>query len=74
MEKILIVDDENDIAELISDILEDEGYETTIANDGNSAINLVQEKDFNLILLDVMMPDMSGTKFVLVLEIKLHVQ
>lgn len=62
MEKILIVDDENDIAELISDILEDEGYETTIANDGNSAINLVQEKDFNLILLDVMMPDMSGTE------------
>lgn len=31
MEKILIVDDENDIAELISDILEDEGYETIIA-------------------------------------------
>lgn len=62
MEKILIVDDENDIAELISDILEDEGYETTIANDGNSVINLVQEEDFNLILLDVMMPDMSGTE------------
>ncbi len=62
MEKILIVDDENDIAELISDILEDEGYDTVIVNDGTSAINLVKEEDFDLILLDVMMPDMTGTE------------
>ena len=62
MEKILIVDDENDIAELISDILEDEGYETIIANDGKTAINLVREENFDLILLDVMMPDISGTE------------
>lgn len=62
MEKILIVDDENDIAELISDILEDEKYETVIANDGKTAINLIKEENFDLILLDVMMPDMSGTE------------
>ena len=55
MEKILIVDDENDIAELISDILEDEGYETVIANDGKTAIKLVKEENFDLVLLDVMM-------------------
>ena len=62
MEKILIVDDENDIAELISDILEDEGYETVIANDGKTAIKLVKEENFDLVLLDVMMPDISGTE------------
>ncbi len=62
MDKILIVDDENDIAELISDILEDEGYETYIANNGKTAISLVKEEDFDLILLDVMMPDISGTE------------
>lgn len=62
MDKILIVDDENDIAELISDILEDEGYETAIANDGNTAISKVKEEDFDLILLDVMMPDINGTE------------
>lgn len=62
MEKILIVDDENDIAELISDILEDEGYETTLANDGTSAIKLIKENNYDLILLDVMMPDMTGTE------------
>ena len=48
MDKILIVDDENDIAELISDILEDEGYETAIANDGNTAILKVKEEDFEV--------------------------
>lgn len=62
MERILIVDDEKDIAELISDILEDEGYETVIANDGTSAINLITDEGFDLILLDVMMPDISGTE------------
>ena len=50
MEKILIVDDENDIAELISDILEDEGYETVIANDGKTAIKLVKEENFDKLL------------------------
>ena len=62
MEKILIVDDENDIAELISDILEDEGYKTDIRNDGASAISAVKENSYNLILLDIMMPNASGTE------------
>lgn len=62
MEKILIVDDENDIAELISDILEDEGYVTTIKNNGTDAINAIKEENYDLILLDIMMPDISGTE------------
>lgn len=62
MEKILIVDDECDIAELISDILEDEGYNTVIKNTGYDAINAVKEHEYDLILLDVMMPDISGTE------------
>lgn len=62
MEKILIVDDENDIAELISDILEDEGFKTDIRNDGASAISAIKENSYNLILLDIMMPNASGTE------------
>ncbi|MEE0699730.1 MAG: response regulator transcription factor [Bacilli bacterium] len=62
MDKILIVDDENDIAELISDILVDEGYETRIENSGNAALEAVSQESFDLILLDVMMPDISGTE------------
>ena len=60
MEKILIVDDENDIAELISDILEDEGYETVIANDGNEAIAKFNSENPALILLDIMLPGDDG--------------
>lgn len=62
MEKILIVDDENDIAELISDILEDEGFKTDIRTDGASAISAVKENSYDLILLDIMMPNASGTE------------
>ncbi len=60
MARILIVDDENDIAELISDVLVDEGFETVIRNNGNDAIALIESESFDLILLDVMMPGMSG--------------
>lgn len=62
MTRILIVDDENDIAELISDVLTDEGYETVIKNDGYSAIEEVKNNNFDLILLDIMMPNLSGTE------------
>lgn len=62
MARILIVDDEQDIAELISDVLTDEGFETVIKNDGYAAIEAVKENSFDLILLDIMMPNLSGTE------------
>ena len=62
MEKILVVDDEVDIAELMKDILEDEGYDVEIAHDGKTAIYKIKEESFDLILLDIMMPDISGTE------------
>ena len=62
MSRILIVDDENDIAELISDVLQDEGFETVIKNDGYSAIEEVKNNHYDLILLDIMMPNLSGTE------------
>lgn len=62
MEKILIVDDEISIAELISDALEDEGYETVIKTDGRSAYEYINEhkEELSLITLDIMMPEISG--------------
>lgn len=62
MAKILIVDDEQDIAELISDVLKDEGFETVIKNDGYAAIEEIKKNTFDLILLDIMMPNLSGTE------------
>lgn len=62
MAKILIVDDEKEIAELISDVLTDEGFETVIKHDGMSAIEEVKNNYYDLIMLDIMMPNMSGTE------------
>ena len=60
MNRILIVDDEQEIAELISDVLKDESFDTIIANSGASAIEIVKNNQIDLILLDIMMPEMSG--------------
>ncbi|MBQ3142722.1 MAG: response regulator transcription factor [Bacilli bacterium] len=60
MSRILIVDDEKDIAELIDDVLIDEGFETVIKNNGEEAFEEIKNNKFDLILLDIMMPKMNG--------------
>ncbi|MEG0020383.1 MAG: response regulator transcription factor [Oscillospiraceae bacterium] len=59
-EKILIVDDDRNICELLRLYLEKEGYETFLAHDGETAVQMHSEKDFDLVLLDVMMPRVDG--------------
>lgn len=61
MSKILLVDDDKDIVELMSDSLIDEGFEVLSVYNGNDAIKAVAEnKDLALIILDIMMPGVSG--------------
>lgn len=59
-EKILVVDDDVDSLRLIKLMLERHGYEVTAANTGTQAIARANADHPNLIILDVMMPDMSG--------------
>lgn len=59
-EKILVVDDEENIAELISYNLTSNGYKVIIANNGNDAVKLAVEEKPNLILLDLMIPGKDG--------------
>ncbi len=59
-QKILIVDDDNNIAELISLYLTKECFETMIVNDGESALSAVDTFSPNLILLDLMLPGIDG--------------
>jgi DNA-binding response OmpR family regulator len=57
---ILVVDDEADIVGLLRDFLEAEGYAVRTAADGSAALALLDATPFDLILLDVMMPGMTG--------------
>ena len=59
-QKILIVDDDNNIAELISLYLVKECFETKICNDGETAINTFDTFQPNLVLLDLMLPGIDG--------------
>lgn len=60
MKKVLIVEDEENMVSFIQMELKYEGYEVEVANDGRSAVALALEKDFDLILLDLMLPGING--------------
>lgn len=60
MSRILIVEDEEDIAEIERDYLELSGFEVDIYNDGQSGLDAALDKDYQLIILDVMLPLVDG--------------
>ena len=66
--KILIVDDEEMIREVLREYAEFEGYEVFEAEDGMEAVRLCRENDYDVILMDIMMPHLDG--FSAVKEIK----
>lgn len=70
MRKILIIEDDKLIAELERDYLEASGFETEIAGNGDTGLKLALNKDFNLILLDLMLPSKDG--FQLCTEIRIN--
>lgn len=57
---ILVVDDNEDIRNLLTLVLENEGYLVTQGVDGGECLEIIQDKPFDLLLLDVMMPGLSG--------------
>ena len=60
MAKILIVDDDKNICELLRLYIEKEGFETKIANDGKQAIDEFNSFNPDLVLLDLMLPVLDG--------------
>ena len=60
MKKILYIEDNQDTAEAVKLILEDAGFAADIAFSGKAGIDKAQSARYDLILLDIMMPDMSG--------------
>jgi len=58
--KVLVIEDEEDVRDLLSDILIKGGHEVEMASDGNQGIEMFEGKEFDLVLTDLGMPGMSG--------------
>lgn len=68
MNSILIVDDDQELRENLREVLEGEGYAVAIAKNGNEALEIVKDKDYELVLLDLIMPGLSGMETLLLLS------
>src|SRR5574344_343649 len=60
MPRILIVDDEKMIRNVVKEYAEFEGYETKEAEDGMEAVEICRKEDFDIIIMDIMMPRLDG--------------
>lgn len=60
--KILVVDDEKEIRDLLTKYLEREGYSVIAVPEGKSAIEYIKKEKYNLVILDIMLPDMDGVE------------
>lgn len=58
--RILIVDDEPSITEFVGYAMQKEGYETDVASDGETALKMLEEKHYDLFVLDIMLPGIDG--------------
>ena len=58
--RILIVEDEESIADLERDYLELSGFQVEVANDGETGLNKAMKEEFDLIILDLMLPGVDG--------------
>ncbi|MEZ5932943.1 MAG: response regulator [Alphaproteobacteria bacterium] len=63
MAKVLLVEDENDLRELMAHEIEDMGYEVVVAQNGEEAIQRAARENPNVILSDINMPKMNGYQF-----------
>ena len=58
--RVLIVDDDPDVAESLSDLLRLQGFETDMAGDGKAAVRAAHERAYDAVVIDVGLPDMDG--------------
>lgn len=64
LKKILLAEDEPVLRMLVSDTLEDEGYEIEVACDGEEALDHIKSQDYDLVILDHMMPKLTGLEVI----------
>lgn len=61
VKKLLVIEDDRDIAEILTIYLEHVGYDVTVASCGEEALSSLAQTEFHLIICDIMLPDMEGT-------------
>ncbi len=71
--RILIVDDDVELATLLVDYLTLEGFQTVSAHNGPDGLELLEKEDFDLVVLDVMMPGMSGVEVLRTIRERSHI-
>ena len=72
--KILVVDDDPVIRDMMADILEFEGYSISVARNGSEALQLLRSDEDFLVFLDIMMPVMSGKELCALIEADPHLR
>ncbi len=72
-EKVLIVDDEKEIRELIRDYLDVEGFKVQMANDGKEAIEKFESDNFDIVILDIMLPKIDGMEILKIIRGKSNI-
>jgi DNA-binding NtrC family response regulator len=63
--RILVIDDDENITKVVAAILKDKGYSVDIAGTGTEAIKKTQENHYDLMLVDIRLPDMEGTEVII---------
>ncbi|MGI0059935.1 MAG: response regulator, partial [Nitrosotalea sp.] len=58
--RVLLIDDNESITEMMAKYLTGKGYECTVSNDGRNGLTLIEQEKFNVILLDLAMPEFTG--------------
>jgi CheY-like chemotaxis protein len=66
--KILLVDDNQDITALLSKFLEVKGFENVVTNDPKEGLERIKEENYDVVLLDISMPELSGIDIIQTLE------
>lgn len=69
MKRVFVVDDEPDVVELLQTILQAAGFEVEVATDGRSALARLLAKPADLLVLDLMMPDLDGFELLKLLRL-----
>lgn len=68
MARILIIDDDVEIREMLKEVFEQEGYETIIAPDGEVAVRYYREKQTDVVITDIIMPEKEGIETIMELK------